>query len=81
MTQELAEFFKEALEYGGEEPEIVSNYSGRGMMGKTTFGIIFPSETLLMACVLDYIRETGAQIPINFDKIKSDNCANEVIWY
>ena len=81
MTKELADFFKNALEYAGEDAEVREDYSGRGMFGKTTIGTVFASPTLLMAAVLDYVRETKAEIPLDFESIRQDNIGLKIIWY
>jgi len=81
MTKELADFFRNALEYAGEDAEVREDYSGRGMFGKTTVGIVFISSTLLMAAVLDYVRETKAEIQLDFKSIRQDNIGRGIIWY
>lgn len=83
MTIELANFLKFALEYGGEEAEILETYSGRGMFGRETVGIVFSSQTILLESILAYIKENPGvetQIP-DFDKIQSDNMGRDVIYY
>jgi len=83
MTKEHAQFFKSALEYDGEECDLREDYSGRGMMGKQTCGIVFSGPTILMASVLTYIKENEiphSQIP-DLEIIKVDNMGMDVIWY
>lgn len=81
MTKELANFFKSALEYAGEDAKVIEDYSGRGMYGKTTFGIVFHASVLLMPAVLDYIRETQPEIPLVENNIRQDNIGRDFIWY
>jgi hypothetical protein len=81
MTKDLCSFFKNAIEYAGEEAEIQEDYSGRGMYGQKTRGIVFNSETILMENVLGYIRDTGVKIPADFGHIRTDNMGRDVIWY
>lgn len=83
MTKEHAEFFQKALDYCGEECEIKEDYSGRGMFGKTTYGIVFAGPTILMESVLTYIKETEVEyedIP-DLASLRSDNMGMSIIWY
>ena len=83
MTKEHCQFFKQALEYCGEEANVREDYSGRGMFGRTTFGIVFSGTTILMECVLTYIKETEAdlsELP-DLPSIRQDNMGRDTIWY
>ena len=74
MTIQLANFLKNALEYDGKEAEIRERYSGRGMFGRETVGIVFSSPTILLESILTYIKENRGlrrkfQILIEFKEI------------
>lgn len=51
MKIEIAKSIVEAAEDMGEELELRESYSGRGMYGKETAGIVFDSIGVLMAAV------------------------------
>lgn len=40
MNAKQAEFLKNALEYNGREVEVYPDYSGHGMNGETTIGLV-----------------------------------------
>ena len=83
MTKQNAQFLKDCLEYSGEEGELYEDYSGRNMYGKTTCGVVFDHETLLMTAVLSFLKENpelAKEIP-EFDKIQADNIGRSIIWY
>lgn len=88
MTKEQAEFIKEAFDYQGEDCEIRSDYSGRGMYNKTTFGIVVDRDTSLLPIVIQYIKEEliGAEedlyeaIP-DFSSFRLDNMGTRYIIY
>lgn len=82
MTKEHANFIKNALEYVGEEVE-VREYSGRGMMGRTTFGVVFDHYCLLIPAILDFIKEN--EIPYkdipNLKSLRQDNMGRGLVIY
>lgn len=57
MTKEAALFLKEASENAGNECDIRENYSGRGMYGRTTCGVVVASLATLLADVIQYVGE------------------------
>lgn len=83
MTKEQAEFIVNALEYDGQEAELYEGYSGRGMMGKETWGVVFEHEAILFTSVMTYLKENPElvrQIP-DFEKVQADNMGRQIIWY
>lgn len=58
MTKETAEFLKEAIENNGGDATIHEDYSGRGMYGSTTCGIVVDDPMSVLADVLKYISES-----------------------
>lgn len=56
MNIELARLLKNICEdVGNQECEIREEYSGRGMMGRTTAGIVIDSVPLLVADILQWV--------------------------
>lgn len=81
MTKDLALFLLEAAEYCGNDGKIRDDYSGRGMMGKTTYGIVVDSPVLLLADVLEYIRENRDVNMPDIENFKTDNMGKQIIIY
>jgi len=61
MTQAEAEFIAEAMGEIGEECEIREEYSGRGMMGKTTYGLVVDNVANIIPAVISAAWELGIQ--------------------
>jgi hypothetical protein len=85
MTKAQAEFLKEATEYcGNQEIDLRSDYSGRGMYGKETCGVVVDSLTVLLADCIAYIKEVLNDnidaIP-ELDSFKTDNMGRSIIIY
>ena len=92
MTKEMAEFLKSASEHAGNECDVHEEYSGRGMYGKTTHGVVVDSMSQLLSDVIDYVRANigeaedgtlmwdGGVIPAP-DSFLSDNMATQIIVY
>ena len=94
MTKELAEFLKEASENAGNECEIYETYSGRGMFGRTTCGVVVDSVGQLLSDVLGYVSECigeddegnpvhwdGGKFPDEVGEFRTDNMAMQTIVY
>lgn len=87
MTENEALFLKSASEYNGNSAEIISDYSGRGMMGKTTVAVSVPSVALLLVDVVTYIKEMGldnmefiSELP-DFAQLHTDNLGRDTVLY
>jgi len=93
MTKEMAEFLKEASENAGNECDIREDYSGRGMYGQTTHGVVVDSAAQLLADVIQLVRGNiygdedkgemiwnGGEIP-DAESFRTDNMANQTIIY
>jgi len=52
MTKEQAEFLVEALQDDGCQGDIIPEYSGKGMYGKTTFAVTCDSIQDMIACAV-----------------------------
>lgn len=57
MNIELARFLKEAALHNGNECEIRDGYSGRGMFGRTTYGVVVDSSEQMLSDVLQYVKD------------------------
>lgn len=83
MKLETAELI---TQYGGEVRE---NYSGSGMYGEQTSGVIFDSEKdfyrslagIILDCVQDQNMEESALICEALKKLKTDNMGTSIIYY
>lgn len=88
MTKEQAEFIEKAYDYMGEEIDVRSDYSGRGMFGKSTYGIVIQNPADMLCIVMQYIKEEligGGEdlydiIP-DFGRFKLDNMGLRTIAY
>lgn len=87
MTKEQANFLVKVTEYAGnQEIDLRDDYSGRNMYGKTTYGVVVGSLSMLFADTIQFIKEFGEdsefieEIP-DFDDFKTDNMARDIIIY
>lgn len=62
--------------------EIRDDYSGRGMFGKTTTGIVCGSiEEFVKSCVAATLEEPESMEEIFTENIRSDNMGLDIIFY
>jgi hypothetical protein len=83
MTKEQAEFFETITAYcGNQDIDVRNNYSGRGMFGKSTYGVVVSDITILLADCLNYLRDNNylAGIP-DFQGFSMDNMGRDIILY
>ena len=85
MTIEQARFLETInSEMGNQDLDIRTNYSGRGMYGRETVGVVVDSQTQLLADVLNYHLQS-TQIPDQptpeFSNFRVDNMGHSVILY
>lgn len=57
MKKELAERLVQVMSDCGEEAELYERYSGRGMFGETTTGVVVESIATLLARVIECAHE------------------------
>ena len=57
MTKELAKFLVNASNHCGNDARLYENYSGRGMYGHTTDGVVVENPSELILNVIQYIKE------------------------
>lgn len=86
MTQKVAEFFKNVTEScGNQEIDVRDSYSGRGMFGRTTYGVVVSSVPTLLADTVQFLKETLADNPQfeipDMEDFRTDNMANQTILY
>ena len=87
MDMELAEMIIEAIENNGMDAELRSDYSGRGMYGKTTHRIVIEDGVgNVMAAIINnadiFVDEDGDPVFARFiECIRSDNMGLGNILY
>lgn len=81
----LAETLKNAMLDMGEECRIYDNYSGRGMRGKSTTGIVVDNITDLITAILVnayyFVNSEGESIFEDINYLKIDNLGMKTIIY
>ncbi len=86
MTIKEAQFIQNLMENAGEECEINASYSGRGMFGTSTIGVMIESELLLISVLLAELQLTneneggGGKVPI-FGNLRHDSMGTQIIIY
>lgn len=78
MTRDAAEVI---TAYGGE---IYENYSGRGMYGSETAGVVFDSEADFFEAIADLLEndeEDKEEVAKALRKLKTDNMGKSIIYY
>lgn len=85
MNIEQAKFLKECIEHSGEDCEVSLNYSGRGMYGRETIGVIVDDDAALLTQVIQYIKDAWADITPesipDFSSFRRDNMGRRIILY
>jgi hypothetical protein len=60
MTKQQANFLVAATQHcGNQEAELRENYSGRGMYGRETFGVVLCDVSALLGDCIQYVKEAG----------------------
>ena len=87
MNKNVATFLSEALQWDGIEHDVRDDYSGRGMYGDTTCGIVLDNPLELIGASIRYILETQIEleeIPDDFSEttnLQTDNMGLRHIVY
>lgn len=83
MTIEQAKFLETiSSEMGNQDLDIRANYSGRGMYGRETVGVVVDSQTQLLADVLNYfVNRNTVELSEEFPNFRVDNMGHSVILY
>jgi hypothetical protein len=89
MTIEQAKFLETInSEMGNQDLDIRENYSGRGMYGRETAGVVVDSQTQLLADVLNYFVNRNpvalseeSEESEEFPNFRVDNMGHSVILY
>lgn len=89
MTKEIANFLVEVSEDRGHDAEVREGYSGRGMMGEETYGVVIESVEQLLADVLNWMNDEAdnnsvINLPQGFfppSGFRSDNMGRRIILY
>jgi hypothetical protein len=64
MKQEVAEYLVDACQFNGIDAEIREDYSGRGMFGKTTHGVVVNDSSMssVLSAVINYGNDDGIEV-------------------
>jgi hypothetical protein len=92
MTKEMAEFLKGVCDENGAECTIYEDYSGRGMYGETTTGIVVSSVLDVLSAVLEYMADNievgeqdywfgGTVLRDGLSEFRQDNMGTNTIVY
>lgn len=91
MQKVIAEAIVEAMEEQGHEASVREGYSGRGMFGKETTGIVADSVGTVMRAILSDVLEESSIIrqvaeendisPLDIDGISIDSMGLDTIIY
>lgn len=87
MNRDTAELIVEALHnYGEDEAELYEDYSGRGMYGRNTTGVVVENTGAILPAVVEYLRDNVCEecdwdgIP-DFESMRLDNLGLSYIVY
>ena len=89
MTKEQAKFIEiVTVSCGNQDIDVRDDYSGRGMYGAKTYGVVVNSLPILLADCINYMREMALvnnesvinNVP-DFDEFRTDNMAMDTILY
>jgi hypothetical protein len=90
MDIKFAKWIKQAVENAGEECDLREDYSGRGMMGRKTAGIVVSSLPLIIPILINEAYSNGSedgdendqyQFLCDFPLLKQDNMGKDIILY
>lgn len=83
MQLEAAQFLIDAANYAGIEAEIYENYSGRGMRGESTAGVVVENPIALLGAAIEYAAEGDDRDLSGWDlhKLKTDSMGLSSILY
>lgn len=82
MTKEQAQFLVEVTEMcGNQDISLREGYSGRGMFGRETFGVVIESLPILLADVINYARDQKMDDAPDFQGFSTDNMGRDIIIY
>lgn len=84
MTKEQCDFVCEALECCEMEHSRYDSYSGRGMYGKTTYGVVVSHPLDIASAVVGYMKglcESELKTIPQLDDLRMDNMARDYIIY
>ena len=81
MERELAEKLVDKLLDIGDDAELYEDYSGRGMFGMTTTGVVFSEYNKLFEAFYLLGVEDGDYNDYNFSSLRIDNMGLRYIIY
>jgi hypothetical protein len=67
----------------GEDARLVESYSGRGMMGRTTAGVVVPSVAAAIAAVAAAVADADEpeQMAADLRRVEWDTLGRQIIIY
>lgn len=82
MDERLAEYIAENI----EDAEVREDYSGRGMYGHTTFGVVINDTTELVELFFNFSDEISClkaenELPLFTDNLNIDGMGRQIIIY
>ena len=85
MDLELAKEIVNLMENFGEEAELYEDYSGKGMFGKTTAGVVVDNFNVLLTCIItnadSLVDCHGEPVFEDIQNVKHDNMGVQIIIY
>ena len=85
MELKLAQAIVEAVEDMGDEATVCEDYSGRGMYGASTAGVVVPSVGVVLTAVIArahlFVDQTGCPLFDEGDHFSTDNMGRDMIIY
>lgn len=86
MQHELAKLLAEVGEELGEEVRVYENYSGRGMLGSSTTGLVIPSTGMLAVLMYHGSRRIAegiadGSLEPDLNPFRTDNLGYDAIIY
>lgn len=89
MDIKFAKWIKNAIENAGEECDLREEYSGRGMMGRQTAGVVVSSLPLIIPILINEAYNMGKEyyntkhydFLTEFPNLKQDSMGKDVILY
>lgn len=84
MDAQIAKVLVDAMENAGEEVKMYEDYSGRGMFGRTTVGIVVKREMDVIRALYEYMRTLPDHILMDFPempRLSVDNMGMDIIIY
>ena len=80
LTIEELELIQECAEYNGDELTVYEDYSGRGMYGDTTTGLVVNDDRDFND-LIEAVTEISPNLGRKLEKAKCDSLGFKIIYY